>query len=129
MDLKAYPYFCKKQGYMQRIETLLQKVMDMSARGSKNTAIDIDLMMDYIKVVYADLMEMRARAVYTSDMPQTAPPVEQVAPEPVKTSSVISTITPEAMSVPEPGSYCCSRSCCCRRTNYSGNTHCCRGRA
>ncbi len=87
---------------MQRIETLLQKVMDMSARGSKNTAIDIDLMMDYIKVVYADLMEMRARAVYTSDMPLATPAVEQVAQEPVKASSVISTITPESISNPEP---------------------------
>ncbi len=83
---------------MQRIETLLQKVMEMSARGSKNTAIDIDLMMDYVKVVYADLLEMRARAVYTSDMPQTAPAVEQVAPEQLKTSSVISTITPEPIA-------------------------------
>lgn len=86
---------------MQRIETLLQKVMDMSARGSKNTAIDIDLMMDYIKVVYADLLEMRARAVYTSDMPQEKPETKTVAAEPPQSSSVISTITPEPIAAQE----------------------------
>ena len=85
---------------MQRIETLLQKVMEMSARGSKNTVIDIDLMMDYIKVVYGDLLEMRSRAVFTSDMPQKV--TEEASPTPPKASSVISTITPSPVEEQQP---------------------------
>lgn len=81
---------------MQRIETLLQKVQEISSRGSKNTVIDIDLMLDYVKVVYADLLEMRSRAVFTSDataVEEAQKTVEKPAID--KASPVISTITPD----------------------------------
>jgi hypothetical protein len=82
---------------MQRIETLLQKIQEMSARGSKNTVIDIDLMLDYVKVVYADLLEMRSRVVFTSDVSPMAETKPATTNEPVKekTSPVISTIIPD----------------------------------
>jgi len=44
---------------MQRVQILLQKLTELSKQGDKNTAIDIDLMLDYTKVLYADLLEYR----------------------------------------------------------------------
>lgn len=78
---------------MQRIETLLQKVQEMAARGTKNTVIDIDLMLDYVKVVYADLLEMRARSVFTSELP-VSPETVTTAEQP-KATPVVSTVTPD----------------------------------
>lgn len=44
---------------MQRISTLLQKMIELSDQEKKLELIDIDLMLDYTKVVYADLLEVR----------------------------------------------------------------------
>ena len=45
---------------MQRIRTILQKLTDLAQRNPERSAIDIDLMLDYTRVVYADLLEVRA---------------------------------------------------------------------
>jgi len=58
---------------MQRIETLLKKISDISSQGNKNSVIDIDLALDYVKVVYADLLEWRDRVAFTSGLPGNEP--------------------------------------------------------
>ena len=65
--------FLFKLLFMQRIPTLLKKISELAERGDSNTAIDIDLMMDYTRVVYADLMEWRNRKSFVSslDLPAT----------------------------------------------------------
>lgn len=60
---------------MQRITILLQKLNELSLQGKNNTAIDIDLMLDYTRVLYADLLELR------KNTPITAPPVTTTVPE------------------------------------------------
>lgn len=47
---------------MQRIPTLLQKLNELSEQGDKNTIIEVDLMLDYTRVLYADLLEWRKKA-------------------------------------------------------------------
>ncbi len=44
---------------MQRIPTLLHKLHELAANREKNTEIEIDLMLDYTRVLYADLLEWR----------------------------------------------------------------------
>jgi len=53
---------------MQRIATLLQKISELSKENA--SAIDVDLMMDYTKVMYADLMEWRNRLIFNSSLQQ-----------------------------------------------------------
>jgi hypothetical protein len=66
---------------MQRIDTLLQKISELSSKGDKNTVIDIDLMLDYVRVVYADLLEWRGRMVFTGSL---GTGVEEVSPKQVR---------------------------------------------
>ena len=54
---------------MQRIRTVLQKLTDLSQRNPDRTAIDIDLMLDYTRVIYADL---HVADVAATDVPQNA---------------------------------------------------------
>jgi hypothetical protein len=44
-----------------RIPTLLQKIGELASRPETRTAIDVDLMMDYTRVLYADLLEWRSK--------------------------------------------------------------------
>jgi hypothetical protein len=48
---------------MERIATLLEKIRELNNKSSA-TVIDIDLMMDYTKVIYADLLEWRNRVMF-----------------------------------------------------------------
>ena len=73
---------------MQRVQTLLQKITELSTK-EQHDIIEIDLMMDYTRVLYADLMECRNRLVFTGAVPQpeTTPPnvqpvVQETIPEP-----------------------------------------------
>ncbi|MCB0697996.1 MAG: hypothetical protein KDC07_11560 [Chitinophagaceae bacterium] len=43
----------------QRIPILLQKLKELSEQGNNLSAIDIDLMLDYTRVLYADLLEIK----------------------------------------------------------------------
>ncbi len=57
---------------MQRISTLLQKLTELSE--NKNlTAIDIDLMMDYTRVLYADLIDAKKTAAVSKPEMKPAP--------------------------------------------------------
>ena len=53
---------------MQRIATLLQKLTELSTQG-KPTQIDIDLMLDYTRVIYADLLEERKKLATENFVP------------------------------------------------------------
>jgi hypothetical protein len=53
---------------MQRIDTLLEKLTELNRLKEKATIIDVDLMMDYTRVVYADLQEWRKRIEFTDNI-------------------------------------------------------------
>ncbi len=55
-----------------RIPTLLQKISERSAQPEHCTAIDIDLMLDYTRVLYADLLEWRSRLPVMQTQPGAA---------------------------------------------------------
>jgi len=61
---------------MERISILLQKIAVIAENEGKNTTIDIDLMLDYTRVLYADLLEMRSKVAFN-----TAPLQEPVVAE------------------------------------------------
>lgn len=60
---------------MQRIMNLLQKLSDLANKNGEPELIDIDLMLDYTKVVYADLLEMRGRISFNSSLINEQPHV------------------------------------------------------
>jgi hypothetical protein len=63
---------------MQRIDTLLQKLTELSSRKQPATPIDIDLMLDYTRVLYADLLEWRKNIAFNDAHEQKT--VEQAMP-------------------------------------------------
>lgn len=73
---------------MQRIPIVLEKLQELSDKGDKNTAIEIDLMLDYTRVLYADLLEWRKKAavkIPVMQEPTLAEMAEAMAqPEPVQ---------------------------------------------
>lgn len=62
---------------MQRINLLIQKLGDMAGNEQDNSLLDIDLMLDYTRVLYADLLEVRKNKLLAA----------QAGPEPVSTPS------------------------------------------
>lgn len=62
---------------MQRIQTLLQKLSELSNQKGEPSLIDIDLMMDYTRVIYADLHELRNRIGFNSSLPVSEPEVTE----------------------------------------------------
>lgn len=68
---------------MQRIPTLLQKMSELAKLNEKATVIDIDLMMDYTRVIYADLLEWRGRALFNASI--ETPVTQQTQPITSKT--------------------------------------------
>jgi hypothetical protein len=64
-----------------RIPTLLQKISELAAQPERRTAIDVDLMLDYTRVLYADLLEWRSR------LPAASVPQPAAAKEPAPHSS------------------------------------------
>lgn len=74
---------------MQRIPVLVQKLAELSEKEAELTAIDVDLMLDYTRVLYADLLELRKTVPASiGSNPEQAPapqqPTEQdITPEPV----------------------------------------------
>lgn len=69
---------------MQRIQVLLQKINEL-AQSKGNEIVEVDLMLDYTRVLYADLLEVRnnlmAQQLYvTKDAPAPKPVPRQPAP-------------------------------------------------
>jgi hypothetical protein len=57
---------------MQRVATLLQKITEL-ANKEHIDAIEIDLMMDYTRVLYSDLLEYRSKVVYNNTIVTSQP--------------------------------------------------------
>lgn len=79
---------------MQRVQTLIQKISELASRPNPDL-IEVDLMMDYTRVLYADLAEWRNRLVFTNQVPQpeTTPPanvpqVQEEVPEKVTQETI-----------------------------------------
>lgn len=53
---------------MERIKTLLDKIATLNNKPDAGI-IDVDLMADYVKVLYADLLEWRERLVFMKELP------------------------------------------------------------
>lgn len=100
---------------MQRIQTLLQKLSELSNQKGEPSLIDIDLMMDYTRVIYADLHELRNRIGFNSSLPVSEPEaaepdnisLENMEPQLIikDTTSYIQEDEPVqeiAISIPEP---------------------------
>lgn len=57
---------------MQRIKMLLQKINEIAHKGDKATLIEIDLMMDYTRVLYADMSEIKSKLTFRTEVPDVA---------------------------------------------------------
>lgn len=86
---------------MQRISTLLQKISELSKENA--SVIEVDLMMDYTKVMYADLLEWRNRLVFNNSLhpentisePITVPEIQTAIPENTEDSDNYASIKEE----------------------------------
>ncbi len=94
---------------MQRIKMLLQKINEIAHKGDKATLIEIDLMMDYTRVLYADMAEIKSKLAFRTDVPDVAfnttpikaeEPIQEITTLPVQQQPVIPT-TP-IVKIPEP---------------------------
>jgi hypothetical protein len=56
-----------------RIPTLLQKIGELAEHPDRRTRIDVDLMLDYTRVLYADLLEWRDKLSAPAPNPVSAP--------------------------------------------------------
>lgn len=78
---------------MQRIQLLVQKLEDLSGKEKEIGTIDIDLMLDYTRVIYADLLELRKRLTTDTLLENTPPQVTQpAAPEAVTEPAVMAEV-------------------------------------
>lgn len=96
---------------MQSISSLLQKMQELYNQPHEKTAIDIDLMLDYSRQLYATLLDTRAAA---PEQPQAAPPIavthteKPVIPEVPQVAAntepphIIAEKEPEPVVVPPP---------------------------
>ena len=66
---------------MQRIKMLLQKINEIAHKGDKATLIEIDLMMDYTRVLYADMAEIKSKLALRTEVPDVVVNTAQVKPE------------------------------------------------
>lgn len=66
---------------MRRIPVLIEKLQELAEQGKDITILDVDLMLDYTRVLYADLLEIRKVTPTTlSELPeakQELPQAEQ----------------------------------------------------
>lgn len=57
---------------MRRIPVLIEKLQELAEQGKDITVLDVDLMLDYTRVLYADLLEIRkvTPTPQTSELPE-----------------------------------------------------------
>ncbi|MBS1782051.1 MAG: hypothetical protein JSS78_03200 [Bacteroidetes bacterium] len=98
---------------MERIGVLLNKIKELNNKGTQSI-IDIDLMTDYTKVLYADLLEWRSKMVFSDTInppqtiiePKVQPAMTQPIPEPtLQTSSIPVQPVPTKVSPPIYGTH------------------------
>jgi len=83
---------------MQRISTLLQKINDLATKEQEANVIDIDLMLDYTRVLYADLLEWRSRALFNTSLAPETTPVPPAPPVPTQVQETVPPPTQPAMA-------------------------------
>lgn len=81
--------------HMQRINLLIQKLADSAGNEQEKSVIDIDLMLDYTRVLYADLLEVRKNKLLA--LQPGAGPEISTAPA---TQPAVATSTPVAEPTP-----------------------------
>lgn len=73
---------------MRRVPTLIEKLKELADQGKDVTVLDVDLMLDYTRVLYADLLEIRKvipqknieiKKEEEPNVPNETPPVEETA--------------------------------------------------
>lgn len=86
-----------------RIPTLLEKIAALAAQPEQCSAIDVDLMLDYTRVLYADLLDWRRRfTAEASPQKVSVPQPFAEAPKP-QPAIAIQKPTPAAQAiVPQP---------------------------
>lgn len=78
---------------MERISLLLQKIETLQSKKDV-TALDIDLMMDYMRVIYADMIEWRSKIIYIKDTStQQAEPQQEIIENELETEPTLEEIT------------------------------------
>lgn len=86
---------------MQRIKMLLQKINEIAHKGDKATLIEIDLMMDYTRVLYADMAEIKSKLAFRTEVPDIATNSEPVRiEEPIQ--EVVTQTEPKQHAVTAP---------------------------
>lgn len=63
---------------MQRTRTVLEKLIQLAQRNNDRTVIDVDLMLDYTRVLYADLLEIRSRMSPGPDLHIDEPTLDEL---------------------------------------------------
>jgi hypothetical protein len=86
---------------MQRIPTLIQKISELSQKGDHHL-IEIDLMLDYTRVLYADLMEMRNRIAFNESLKPTVTESAPIKDNVETVSTPEEPVEEESQTIPEP---------------------------
>ena len=71
---------------MQRIPYLIEKLSDLSSANRQLTEIDIDLMLDYTRVLYADLLEEKKKLAPQTNINIQTPDTTNTVTESHKTN-------------------------------------------
>lgn len=85
---------------MERVKNILQKLQEVYYNKHQKSAIDIDLMLDYTRVMYADLLEWRHRFKEEPLTTESAEPNNNVVtsekePQPVPAVAPVETVVAE----------------------------------
>lgn len=85
---------------MERINSLLEKIRELN-KIPQPTVIEIDLMMDYTKVIYADLLEWRQKVGFNEAITMKPPVAQDAEPQPAPTSAIKDAVVEETAKVSE----------------------------
>lgn len=85
---------------MQRIHVLLQKINEL-AQSKQNQILDVDLMLDYTRVLYADLLELRNNLA-TQKLYVPKETSQPVSPQEVAAKQTVAAPPPKPMAQKQP---------------------------
>lgn len=85
---------------MQRIRTVLQKLTELAQRNPDRTIIDVDLMLDYTRVIYADLLELRAGMAPKQSININEPTLDEMTKAMEIAEETVAVTFPEPVAVP-----------------------------
>lgn len=77
---------------MRRVPQLLKKLQELADQGKDITILDIDLMLDYTRVLYADLLEIKKVAPVKTELNKAEP-----APPPQTVDQSVTSTEPEIL--------------------------------